>query len=162
MFHILLGQNWDINWHKGVTKPTEAQYYQMVVNKTSVLPRINARMLGATLGLKRGQVNGMVQYVEALGAAFQIQDDILAITSEEYKKERGSAEDIREGKRSLMVTRIISKDTPKARKLLEILNAHTDDEKQIDKALKIISAGKNIDYATKKSRKLMEVAWKKA
>jgi len=32
----------------------------MVVNKTSVLPRINARMLGAALGLKRGQVNGMV------------------------------------------------------------------------------------------------------
>jgi len=24
MFHILLGQNWDINWHRGVAKPTEA------------------------------------------------------------------------------------------------------------------------------------------
>ena len=61
-----------------------------------------------------------------------------------------------------MVTRIISKDTPRARKLLEILDSHTDDEKQIEKALKIINSGKNIQYATKKSRKLMEVAWKKA
>lgn len=61
-----------------------------------------------------------------------------------------------------MVTRIISKDTPRAKKLLEILDSHTDDEKQIERALKIINSGKNIQYATNKSRKLMEVAWKKA
>lgn len=114
MFHVLLGQNWDISWHKGVIKPTEAQYYQMVAHKTGVLLRLNARMIGTALKLKKFQINGLASFVEALGTAFQIQDDIIAITSEEYEKERGLAEDIREGKRSLMVTRIIQKDTPKA------------------------------------------------
>ena len=46
----------------------------------------------------------MVKFTNSLGAAFQIQDDIIAVTSEEYRKERGVfCEDIQEGKRSLMV-----------------------------------------------------------
>jgi geranylgeranyl pyrophosphate synthase len=27
MFHILIGQNCDINWHQGKVKPNEQQYY---------------------------------------------------------------------------------------------------------------------------------------
>ena len=39
-----------------------------------------------------------------MGAAFQIVDDVIAVTSEAYRKERGAyAEDIQEGKKSLMV-----------------------------------------------------------
>lgn len=39
-----------------------------------------------------------------MGAAFQIQDDVIAVTSEKYRKERGIyAEDIHEGKKTLMV-----------------------------------------------------------
>ncbi len=46
----------------------------------------------------------MIKFTNSLGAAFQIQDDIIAVTSEEYRKERGVfCEDIQEGKRSLMV-----------------------------------------------------------
>ena len=46
----------------------------------------------------------MTDYVESLGAAFQIEDDIIAVTSEEYAKERGTVgEDIHEGKKTLMV-----------------------------------------------------------
>lgn len=46
----------------------------------------------------------MVTYIELLGAAFQIQDDLIAVTSEDYAKERGLiGEDIHEGKRTLMV-----------------------------------------------------------
>ena len=46
----------------------------------------------------------MIKFTNSRGAAFQIQDDIIAVTSEEYRKERGVfCEDIQEGKRSLMV-----------------------------------------------------------
>lgn len=27
MFKIQIGQNWDINWHRGNVKPNEQQYY---------------------------------------------------------------------------------------------------------------------------------------
>jgi geranylgeranyl pyrophosphate synthase len=46
----------------------------------------------------------MVNYIELLGAAFQIQDDLIAVVSQDYAKERGLVgEDIHEGKRTLMV-----------------------------------------------------------
>jgi len=46
----------------------------------------------------------LILFMNSLGAAFQIQDDIIAVTSDEYRKERGIyCEDIQEGKRSLMV-----------------------------------------------------------
>lgn len=42
--------------------------------------------------------------MEDLGIAFQIQDDIISVTSELYSKERGLiGEDIHEGKKTLMV-----------------------------------------------------------
>lgn len=67
----------------------------------------------------------MIQYVELLGAAFQIQDDLIAVTSEEYAKERGLGEDIHEGKRTLMVLNTFWNDNISQRKkerLIEILN----------------------------------------
>ena len=46
----------------------------------------------------------MVNYTESLGAAFQIQDDLISILSESYAESRGIlAEDIHEGKKTLMV-----------------------------------------------------------
>lgn len=50
------------------------------------------------------QQKDMIAYVEKLGAAFQIQDDLISILSDDYAKSRGIlAEDIHEGKKSLMV-----------------------------------------------------------
>ena len=63
-----------------------------------------------------------MNFINGLGAAFQIQDDIIALASEEYIKSRGYGEDIREGKRSLMVVKTLSRDTSKSQKLREILN----------------------------------------
>ena len=82
----------------------------------------------------------MVNFVEAVGTAFQIQDDIIAVTSEEYKDERDVAEDVREGKRSLMVIKAIQKPTQKAADLTKILNSHTEEPKEVQKALKIIAS----------------------
>ena len=78
----------------------------MIINKTSVLPRLCVRLIDAILEDESGSGNPqMINYVEQLGCAFQIQDDLIAIKSDIYAKERGIvAEDIREGKRTLMVS----------------------------------------------------------
>ncbi len=79
----------------------------MVVNKTSVLPRMCVRMIAAILGenvIKPEQVKNIVRYIESLGAAFQIQDDLISVLSKSYAESRGIlAEDIHEGKKTLMV-----------------------------------------------------------
>ena len=51
MAAIHFGQGWDIYWHSQANAlPTEAQYYQMVENKTSCLPRMTLRMIGEMTG----------------------------------------------------------------------------------------------------------------
>lgn len=57
-----------------------------------------------------------------LGAAFQIMDDVIAVESDDYRKERGAfCEDIQEGKRTLMVIHSFFYGW-KGDRLLEILN----------------------------------------
>jgi geranylgeranyl pyrophosphate synthase len=49
--NIHFGQAWDIYWHNSKGKvPTQAQYLQMVENKTSVLPRMCLRMIAEQTG----------------------------------------------------------------------------------------------------------------
>ncbi len=51
MVNLHMGQNWDISWHHGTLVPTEDQYIQMVLNKTSVLPRLCLRFIASLVDL---------------------------------------------------------------------------------------------------------------
>ena len=94
--------------------PTETQYLQMVINKTSVLPRFCSKMLASILNLDEAQSISLSKYIEAMGASFQIQDDLIACVSDEYAKERGIiGEDIHEGKRTLMVIHSLAAENKK-------------------------------------------------
>lgn len=76
----------------------------MVINKTSVLPRLCVNMISQVVGVEPRLAATMSNYTETLGASFQIQDDLIALVSKDYAKERGTiGEDIHEGKRTLMV-----------------------------------------------------------
>ena len=72
-YNLHFGQNWDIHWHNGKQIPSEQQYFHMVINKTSVLPRMCTRLISALLGkdnISEEQSQAMVAYIESLGAAF--------------------------------------------------------------------------------------------
>ena len=106
----------------------------------------------------------MINYVEQLGAAFQIQDDLIAIKSDIYAKERGIvAEDIREGKRTLMVSYAYYKsdkitDAEKQR-LLEILDLQTEDEALLVEAVDILKRSGSVEYAEMRAKQMLEDAW---
>jgi len=69
------------------------------------------------------------------------------VTSEEYRKQRGSyAEDIQEGKRSLMVIHNFFYGW-KGDRLIEILDMHTKDEKLLKEAVDILNSEESIKYA---------------
>lgn len=65
--NLHFGQNWDIHWHNGKLMPTEEQYLQMIINKTSVLPRLCVRLIA---GIMKEDDTEIIHYVEQLGAAF--------------------------------------------------------------------------------------------
>ena len=105
----------------------------------------------------------MVSYVEKVGAAFQIQDDLISILSDDYAKSRGIlAEDIHEGKKSLMVINSYYGDVlsqEKKDRLIEILNMNTEDEKLIREACAILKESGSIEYAQNFSRQMIAEAW---
>ena len=73
MFNIHFGQNWDIYWHNQPNKvPTVSQYFQMVENKTSVLPRICTRFIAEQTGQDEETKKKLVKIINQLGSAFQI------------------------------------------------------------------------------------------
>ncbi len=163
MVNLSYGQAFDIWWHKGnAAHVTEAQYLQMCAYKTGTLARMAAK-LGAILAQAQPDViEAFGAFAESLGIAFQIQDDVLNLTSkpEAYGKDVG--EDISEGKRSLLVIHALSKLSASEKKeLLAILNAHTRDQQQINRAIALIQKSGAFDYAAKKASDLVESAWKK-
>lgn len=146
--------------------PTEQQYLQMVINKTSVLPRMCVRIISEIMGDEKitpKQQKDMCSYVEKLGAAFQIQDDIISIISDDYAKSRGIlAEDIHEGKKSLMVINSYYGDVlsqEKKDRLVEILNMGTTDEKILREACDLLHESGSVDYAQKYARQMIAEAW---
>jgi len=167
MINIHLGQGTDIFWHKGkVKKINEKEYLQMCAFKTGCLSRMAAKLAVVLLkgDEKLAKVVGRV--AETVGVAFQIQDDILDISlagKEREKFGKSFGNDIKEGKRTLMVINTFKKATKKDKKrLIEILNKHTDDLEERKEAIEIIKKYDSIEYAKKVAKKIMREAWEEA
>ncbi|MCX8189771.1 MAG: polyprenyl synthetase family protein [Candidatus Diapherotrites archaeon] len=161
MLRLSVGQAMDIWWHKGKNKAiSEPAYLQMCAYKTGVLARFAAKLGAILADAKRSQVEALGNFGEALGVAFQIQDDILNIApkSEHWGKEIG--EDISEGKRTLLIIRAKKVLPKREAKLLEsILNSHTKNKKKILKAIALIKKSDAVVYSAKKARLIVEKAW---
>ncbi len=93
--------------------------------------------------------------MQSLGAAFQIQDDIIALISKDYIKERGIAgEDIHEGKRTLIVIDSMAKNqsNTKSKRLESILNMKTTDPQLLNEAIEILRESGSIDSSISKAK----------
>jgi len=158
MFKLHIGQGMDIHWHNNGTGINEDAYLQMCAFKTGVLARLSAK-LGALFGdTTNGQINAIGRFAEAIGVAFQIQDDILNISGTGLGKD--FADDVTEGKRSLMVIHVLENGNKKDKaELVRILNLGTTDIKQKYKVIEILNKYNAIDYSRKLARDLVMEAW---
>jgi geranylgeranyl diphosphate synthase type I len=164
MINIHAGQATDIYWHKGGAESiTEVQYLQMCVNKTGCLSRMAGRLAAILSGRSREQEQKIGKMCETIGVAFQIQDDVLSVSSTEFAAKKGYGDDITEGKRSLMVIHTLNNAVPADKKrLLEILSLHTRDTQLIDEAIELLTKYNSIAYAKERARELVTQAWEAA
>lgn len=165
MISLSLGQAMDIAWHRGLANADhigEKEYLQMCAYKTGTLARMAAKIAAVLSDANDELVEKLGQFAESIGVAFQIQDDILDLTGEEFtEKKGGRGQDITEGKRTLMVIRTlkVSNDEDR-RRLIEILKMHTSNQKLREEAIAIMQKYGSIDYAKKFARKIVEESWK--
>jgi geranylgeranyl pyrophosphate synthase len=163
MLRVSSGQAWDIAWHRGGYTPNEKHYLNMCLCKTGVLTRFACELGAIVGGATKKQRTALAEFGQIMGVAFQIQDDILELTENTFKEKKGSiCGDIHEGKRTLIVIRTlqVATETDKKR-LIEILDSHTNDDKIIQEALNIINKYDGIEYSKTKANKLVKNAWEK-
>ena len=161
MLNLHFGQGLDIFWHKG-GKPdvSEKEYLQMCAYKTGTLARMAAKLAAVLAGAPQKQVDALGKFAEAIGVAFQIQDDLLNISESELSKGKGLGEDIHEGKRTLMVIHALAHAPKKdAERLKQILASHPSDQKTILEAIEVMNKAGSLEYAQQFSRKLVKDAW---
>jgi geranylgeranyl diphosphate synthase, type II len=103
-WHSLEGQAIELGWIRENTLDLkDADYLNMVLRKTCWLATIHPSRIGALIG-SRGAIDlePFIRFGFYLGAAFQIQDDLLNLAPDpRYGKEMNG--DLLEGKRSLLL-----------------------------------------------------------
>ena len=140
---------------------SEENYLQMCSFKTGTLARLSAKF-GAVIGGADGKTVGLLgDFANTIGVAFQIRDDALNL-SEEKSLGKEFAEDIHEGKRTLMVIHALNNSsTQDANRLLEIVSSRTNDDSLKREAISIMKKAGSMDYASEMAETLVKSAWKK-
>lgn len=119
------GQAMELGWQRDVTLDLgEADYLEMVLKKTCWLATIFPTRVGALIATAaRGEeidLDPFIRFGFFLGAAFQIQDDLLNLVADaRYGKERDG--DLWEGKRTLMLIHLLEHATAAERRRLKEL-----------------------------------------
>jgi geranylgeranyl diphosphate synthase type I len=146
-----LGQGMDIRWHNAREVGTdEDEYLEMGACKTGALGRIVAR-LAAIITDNREDEAAVARFAEELCVAFQVADDILDV---EHAMEaggdfgKGVGNDIREGKKTLMVIHAVTDADPAdAERLTEILWAEDNTDAEVQEAIGILQDTGSVEYA---------------
>jgi geranylgeranyl pyrophosphate synthase len=165
MINISLGQAMDIAWHRSLADAddiNENDYLQMCAYKTGTLARMAAKIAAVLSDADEQLVEKLGIFAESLGVAFQMKDDVLDLTSSRFtEKKGGKGQDITEGKRSLPVIRTIRVSSLKDRKrLIEILNMHTANQKLKDEAIGLMQKYGSVEYAKRFAQRIVKRSWK--
>ncbi len=154
-----LGQGMDIYWHnQQAVNVDEQRYYEMCACKTGCLARIVARLAAIVTDQPASVERKLAAYAEEMSIAFQIGDDILDIEhtldqAGDFGKEFGN--DIREGKKTLMVLHAVEHASPEeAARLEEILWTDENTEEEIIEAIDIMQSVDALEYARERAEAL--------
>ncbi|MFB6243510.1 MAG: geranylfarnesyl diphosphate synthase [Halobaculum sp.] len=149
---ICEGQSLDVAYENR-TDVTPEEYLEMVRLKTAVLFGASAAIPANLMGADDDVVDGLYQYGTDVGRAFQIQDDLLDLTtpSEQLGKQRGS--DLVEGKETMVtlharqqgvdVDGLVDADTPE-----EVT------ESAIEDAVAVLEDAGSIEFARSRAQEL--------
>eukprot|EP01104_Vermistella_antarctica_P013620 TRINITY_DN4154_c0_g1_i1.p1 TRINITY_DN4154_c0_g1~~TRINITY_DN4154_c0_g1_i1.p1 ORF type:complete len:171 (+),score=51.94 TRINITY_DN4154_c0_g1_i1:241-753(+) len=124
--------------------PTEAQYLEMVTNKTAGLFRLSIKLMQAM----SDNAQDFTPLVNSVGRYFQILDDYINLQSTEYMQNKSFCEDLTEGKFSFPILHSV-RANPNDTRLLNILKQRTEDVELKKHALRYMEETKSFEYTLK-------------
>jgi geranylgeranyl diphosphate synthase type I len=140
---------------------SDAEYFKMIKAKTAALFETSARCGGLLGGATKSQVKRLGEFGRYAGIAFQVIDDVLALTADEKVLKKPVGNDIREGKRTLIVVRALAKASNRHRQqILGTLGNKDASPKDIRETIELIDSLGAINYAKKLANKYIKKAKK--
>ncbi len=111
------GQAMELGWRlDNKLDLTDDDYLSMVLRKTCSYSTMLPMRIGAMIGTRaRDVADEIVRFAFLLGAAFQIQDDLLNLVGDHRRYGKELAGDLLEGKRTLLVIRLLQRCRPDER-----------------------------------------------
>ncbi|QSQ22357.1 polyprenyl synthetase family protein [Pyxidicoccus parkwayensis] len=111
------GQTLELWWRQhNVMELHEGDYLRMVLKKTCWYTTIHPLRVGALIGTRdRVDLDRYLRFGFFVGAAFQIQDDLLNLEGDEASYGKELAGDLLEGKRTLMLLHFFHAQNPEGR-----------------------------------------------
>ena len=166
-YHMLnrtiLGQTVEIKWTQENKKDlTNNDILFILESKTGYYTIAGPMRLGAILAkANKNQLDKLYQFGKLLGFSFQIQDDLLDLTSDFKGQKKQTGNDIYEGKRTIMLLhllRTVNKNDHK--KLTAILNLSRSQKtkKEINWVIKKMDQCGSLDYSRKLIKKYTDQA----
>ncbi|CAG8577766.1 3277_t:CDS:2, partial [Dentiscutata heterogama] len=138
LLNLHRGQGMELYWRDTLTCPSEAEFIDMVSNKTGGLLRLAVRLMQQCS-------EDYVPLVDDIGIHFQIRDDYMNLQSKKYTDSKGYCEDLTEGKFSFPIIHSINTDL-NDRRLINILKQHTNSIELKQFAVKIMNETGSFEY----------------
>ncbi|KAH7010647.1 geranylgeranyl diphosphate synthase [Microdochium trichocladiopsis] len=138
------GQGMDLFWRDTLHCPEEAEYLEMVGNKTGGLFRLAIKLMQA----ESTALLDCVPLAHLMGLIFQIADDYKNLFDITYTQGKGICEDLTEGKFSFPIIHSIRSDESNPL-LLNILKQKTADVEVKRRAVKYMQGTGSFDYTKK-------------
>ena len=128
---------------------TRDDYFAIIYQKTASLLGVSAALGALSVGASREDVDRMRKFGEAIGIAFQIQDDIL-----DYNRQNNTGKpannDLREHKITLPLIEVMESKTEVERKdILELIKRCDREESAVDALQQIVDEGEGKALAAK-------------
>jgi len=143
------GQARDMMFEKKETV-SETEYLEMIEGKTAALFEASAKCGGLLGGANKSQIKRLGEFGRYSGIAFQVIDDILALTADEKVLKKPVGNDIREGKRTLIVVHALEHASKIQRKqILDTLGNKDASSEQIKASIELIDSLGSIKFAKK-------------
>lgn len=128
------GQAIELGWRRDNAMDVgEADYLEMVLRKTCWLTTILPIRLGALIGSRdEADLDRLIRFGFFVGAAFQIQDDLLNLEGDPERYGKELAGDLLEGKRTLMLIHLFQQATEDERQRLRDALRPAREERRAD------------------------------
>jgi geranylgeranyl diphosphate synthase type I len=149
------GQYMDMSFESRA-EVSEEEYVDMVYRKTGALFQAGGEMGGVMGGGDDRSVKLLGTYGRNMGIGFQIFDDYLGMTSSENVLGKSVGNDIREGKKTLIVIRAMQ--TSARDNLLGVLGKKDATDSEIVSLLEVLKEQGVLDYVFKKAKNYVDKA----